>query len=119
MDLNELEQLELATIGELEPGAAEAFQVCLRRIVADCIDRPGDPAARTVTMKVSVVPIMLQSGGCDEASVEIECVGKSPAYRTKSLSLGIRRSVGGGMLVFRRGSPGNVNQQALSMGDDE
>jgi hypothetical protein len=117
MDIDELQMLTLETIGELDAGASAAFQTCLKRVLADCSDRPGDPTARTVVMKLSMVPMTEQNGECSEVSVEIECVGKNPPYRTKPLSLGLRRN---GMAVFRAGSPGNVNQRVLPMnGDDE
>lgn len=116
MDLDELKMLTLETIGELDPGAEQAFATCLKRVLMDCSDRPGDPSARTVVMKLSIVPVMEASGDCLEVNAEIECVGKNPPYRTKPLSLGLRR---GGMGVFRGGSPQNVNQRVLPMNGDE
>lgn len=117
MKSDEILQLSLATLGELDYGkAAEAFQVCLRRAVTDISDRPGDPTARTITLQFTLTPVCEPSGDCSEVEMEIDCKTKTPAYRTKKLSLGIRR---GGILAFRPDSPDNVNQNTFDMGDPD
>lgn len=117
MNSDEILQLTLATLGDLDYGKAqEAFNVCLRRAVADISDRPADSTARTVTLQFTMTPVVEPSGDCTEVEMEIDCKAKIPAYRTKKLSLGIRR---GGLLAFRPDSPENINQPPLTMGDGD
>ena len=109
-------QLTLANLAYLDDGkGAEAFDLCLRRAVHDCRDRPNDDKPRIVTLPIELVPVVESDLSCTEVTAKIKAAAKVPEYKTKSYSLGIR---GKDMLVFSEFSPGDVNQASLDVGDE-
>jgi hypothetical protein len=113
----QLVQFSLDTLKDLDGGkASAAFEQHVRRAALDCLDRPGDPAARKVTFEVSLSPRMDPTGDCTEVEVQIRASSVVPKHQTKPYSFGLRR---GGMLVFNPDSTDNVNQSTLIDGEDQ
>lgn len=105
-----LQLFTLETLGELDMGkATKAFEHELRRCVQDCIDRPADSNARTVTLQMTLKPVP-EGDVCDTVSGEFEIKGKVPARRTRLYSFGVKKTGG---LVFNADSPDDVAQQTL------
>jgi ribosomal protein L30/L7E len=113
-----LHPLSLDTLKDLDMGKAhEAFNVHVRRVAQDCLDRPGDPKPRTVNMQITFIPILDEAADCSEVKAAIQVTSKIPSHRTKVYSFGLRRN---GTLVFSEDSPTNVAQNTIFDGlDDE
>ena len=104
-------QLSLDTLGDFDFGrAAVAFQKALEAVVRDCTDRPGDKHARTVELKASIVPVMLQDGDVVDVEVDFQIRSKVPAWQTAARPLNVSRN---GQLFFEEFAPDNPNQMTL------
>ena len=110
-------QFTLKNLEDLDGGkGAVAFEQHVRRAALDCMDRPGDKAARKVVLEVTLIPVMEAGGDCTTVDAQIKVSSAVPKHQTKPYSFGLRR---GGMLVFNPDSVDNVNQTTLMDGDDE
>lgn len=110
-------QFSLDTLKALDGGkAALAFDEHVKRAALDCMDRPGDKAARTVTLEIKLTPVMEPGGDCTEVTAQIKATSAVPKHQTKPYSFGLRR---GGMLVFNEDAVDNINQATFMDGDDE
>lgn len=111
-----MKQFTLDNLKDLDGGkAAFAFEQHVKRAALDCMDRPGDPKPRTVTLVVSLIPVMEPGGDCTDVEAQIHAKSAVPPHKTKPYSFGLRRN---GVLVFNPDSPDNVNQATL-MGEDD
>lgn len=101
-------QLDLATLKDHLSGGRVgiAFEDELKRVVQDCEDRPGDSKPRTVTLQLTIEPILDQGGFCEEVRGKVRISSSVP----KPISFGVRK---GGMLVFNDPSEEGVNQKTL------
>ena len=110
-------QFGLDTLRELDNGkAAIAFDRHVKRASTDCLDRPGDPKPRTVTLEIQLTPrIDPDSLDCTEVECRILASSKVPPHHTKALSFGLRKN---GILVFNPDSPDAVDQKTL-LNDEE
>lgn len=110
-------QLDLASLNDLDDGrVAVAFMHELKRAVSDCIDRPGDKNARTVSLELKITPVVdADSGQCEEAHGEFQIKSKVPQRKSKTYSFGIRK---GGMLAFNSNSPEQVDQRTIFDGKE-
>lgn len=79
------------------------------RATQDCLDRPGDKTKRHVTLKISIEPIIDDSGQCESTHVEIECLSKVPVFRSRTYEM---RATKAGML-FNADFPDELDQQPL------
>ena len=107
-----LENLEHLDLGK----AKEAFNMQIKRIAADCLDRPGDTNARKVTLEVVAKPVPDVDGTCERVKLQIQVTSKIPSMRTRVYDLGIRRN---GVLVFSEDSPENIDQATMFDGDND
>ena len=106
-----LQQFSLDNLKDLDGGkAAVAFEHHVRRAALDCIDRPGDNAARKVTLEITLKPVMDPQGECTEVEAQIKASSAVPKHQTKPYSFGLRR---GGMLVFNSDSIDAVDQTTI------
>ena len=111
-----IQQLSLETLRDLDMGKVmEAFNLHIARASRDCMDRPGDSKARSVTLQLALVPVLEPDGSCDQVKAQVHISSKVPTHRTKVYSLGLRRN---GALVFNPDSPDDINQTTL-LGDDD
>lgn len=80
LTLNSLEGLDRSK-------AMIAFNSMLQEISKDCLDRPGDKHARSLTMKAVLKPVVNEDGGCDGVKVSFEFVTKVPKKKTRDYDL--------------------------------
>lgn len=107
-----LENLENLDLGK----ASVAFNQQIRRIAADCLDRPGDGNARKVQLEVVAKPVTNDDGSCERVKLQIQVTSKIPSYRTRVYDLGLRKN---GVLVFSEDSPENFDQTTMFDGESE
>ena len=78
-----LKMLTLDTIGLLDPKLSAAFEVEMNKVVVDAQERPAITKARTVTIKITVVPDPDKTGGGEvEGLVNVQVGSKIPARET-------------------------------------
>lgn len=112
-----LKKFDLGALGILENGkAVAAFEAHLKRVAADCYDRPGDPKARSVSIQVDVIPVCDVDGSCDRVDAQIQVTSKLPPHKTKPISLGLHPN---GLFSYNPDSPGNVDQSTMLSDDEE
>jgi hypothetical protein len=113
-------ELTLASIEDIDDGrVARAYAHELKRIVQDCMDRPGDKNARTVTLKAKVTPIPSTEAGIlemDGAEVEFMIEGSVPKRKSKTYSLRANKQ---GQLSYSSNSPENADQTTFMDVDPE
>lgn len=113
-----LQLLKLETLAELAHGkVGVAFNREVQRMGRDCVDRPSDDRARTVTLTVAIKPTAVidgQSVTCEGAKAIARIKAKAPDYETQEIDLGIREN---GSTVFSPSCPENHRQ--ISMFADE
>lgn len=103
-------QLNLATLMELDGGrVTEAFQQEIKRLVADCEDRPGEAKPRKILLELELVPVMFD-GHIDSIDGKFRVKSTVPVRRSKKYNFGVRR---GGFLVFNDLSDGDINQKTI------
>lgn len=109
-----LEKLQLATLGVVEPKLEAMFQKHVMNIVNDCLNRPGEKDKRSLTLKFDIIPVIeidKESGQltCDEVRIQFKGESKVPTYRTKAFPMKLSR----GGLMFNREIPEQLNQPSL------
>jgi hypothetical protein len=113
-----LKLLTLENLTDLDFGKARnAFDKELRRCVEDCLDRPNDEAARTVTLQLTLKPV--SSGQeCEACKGEFEIKSKVPVRRTRSYHFGVKTTGQlKGNLYFSEDSPDNFDQATFFDGE--
>ena len=109
-----LQLLKLETLAQLAHGkVGVAFDREVHRMIRDCLDRPSDERARTITLTVSVVPKSVidgQSVTCEGATAVAKVKSRVPDYETQQIDLGVRENGGA---VFSPTCPENHRQQEL------
>lgn len=105
-----IEKLDLGSLERLDQGrVGVSFEHALRRAEADCKDRPGVKAARTVTLVATIIPVQDEKGELDTCNVAF-CVHESIPKR-KSRVYNMTASPGG--LLFNELSPDNIKQATI------
>lgn len=103
--------LSLSTLGDLDFGKVDiATKKLIEKAVRDCLDRPGDEGARTVTLSFSMVPVLESNGECEVVNLECSATCKVPPHRSKVYPMQPTKS---GDLLFQPLSPDNPHQMAL------
>jgi len=118
----ELFKLQAASLANLDRGAlAVAMEQALQTAARDCIDRPTDDRARTVTVAISLKP----KSEFDEETRAVEITGAEGQYRvkcavpdreSKPLDFGLQTD---GTLVFNENVPDNHRQRSLLPKEEE
>lgn len=104
-------QLTLDTLKDLDDGrVAVAFMHELKRAVLDCMDRPGDKNARTVSLEFKLTPVVADDGQCEGAEGEFAIKSKVPTRKSKTYSF---RTTKAGQLSYSEHSPENVDQATI------
>ena len=107
MDTQELKELNLAALATIDGERfAKAFQLHVKRVAADCYDRPTDPKAREITIKVSVKPVEID-GLCDDCNVTMQIASTVPKQQTRPYNMALKKAG----LLYRPDSPDDVEQQ--------
>lgn len=103
-----LVELSLKSLEELDDGrVATAFIHELKRVVLDCMDRPGDATARKVNLEFTLKPIIADDGQCESAEGDFKIKSKVPDRKTKTYSFNVNKK---GHLIYSSNSPENVDQ---------
>lgn len=80
----------LDTLKELDAGRVSvAFAHELKRAVLDCLDRPGDGKARTVTLICTLKPTIDDQGDCDSVKGSFAIRAKMPERSSKTYDFGV------------------------------
>lgn len=104
--------LSLESLDKLDDGrVAIAWRMAVASAIRDCVDRPGDKAVRSVTLRLDVKPTQGDFGQCDGAVGEFQIITKVPVRRSKPYSFGLSNKEG---LAFSSESPENVDQQTFA-----
>ena len=105
--------LGLSTLKDLDSGKADvAFRKELEKVARDILDRQGEKAARSVTLKVILKPIIPENGDVESVFVEFEIDSKMPVRRTaprEALAVTTR-----GQMVFSALFADDEEEQPLS-----
>lgn len=105
-----IEKFQLTSLAVLDQGRVrEAFEQAMRRLEADCKDRPNDPANRKVSLHMTMVPVANESGELESCNVQFQIVDQIPKRKTKVYNM---KSTRGG-LVFNELSPEDIRQGTL------
>jgi hypothetical protein len=106
-----VETFTLDSLSDIEGGKVRlAFDRLLKRCADDCYDRPGDGAARTVTLKLEIKPVLSPEGGCERVNVQVFAESGVPKLRSRVFDMGLTPS---GRLLFNADSPDSVDQGTL------
>lgn len=104
-------ELGLDTLNVLDNGKiVAAFGLAMKRLMKDCVDRPGDERPRTVTLKAMVKPVPEEHGACELAHVEFEITDSVPTRLTRVYEVQVKAS---GASLFNPESPDNARQKTL------
>ncbi|MDD4888300.1 MAG: hypothetical protein PHU85_00075 [Phycisphaerae bacterium] len=107
--------LTLEELRNLDSGrVATAFEQAMKRIVADCEDRPGEERPRKLELSAEITPVCGEDGKCEGVRGKFQIRDKIPTRRSKVYSFGVKS---GGRLYFSDEDPSNVEQ--LTFGDVE
>lgn len=104
-----LSNLRLLDFGKI----GVAFDHEIERVVKDCLDRPSDDHARTVTIKFSFEPTLDPSAGmvdCETVAVECEVSSAVPKRRTKVYEMRPHKN---GQLSFNPDLPDEPEEETL------
>jgi hypothetical protein len=105
-----VEKMTLAALEKMDNGKVGAmFRSHLGKVVEDIQERSGDHTVRTVTLKMSLVPVG-DSGTVDDIKVSFSCNSNVPAVQTREYSM---MPHGDRQLMFNDLSPDNVRQGTL------
>jgi hypothetical protein len=109
-------EMNLENLSKVDGGRIAAmFARHLQRAIADCEDRPGDKAKRTVTIKAHATPIMLQDGAATDVNIEFEVSSSVPNHISRPINCLVKH---GGRALFNELAPDDVDQQTLDkLGD--
>lgn len=104
-----LVELNLQSLNDLDDGrVATGFVHELKRVVLDCMDRPGDKAVRQVSLVFNLTPVIdPETGDCEGAHGEFRIQSKTPERKSKTYSFGLNKK---GHLSYSSESPENVDQ---------
>lgn len=106
-----LEKFQLSALAEMDGGRIDvAFGQALARVVADCEDRPGEKKARTVTLQLEVIPVLDESGVCDDVKVQMFITDGIPKRKTRVYDMAMKKTSRGPQLMFRPDSLDEVEQ---------
>lgn len=106
-----LVELNLQSLNDLDDGrVATAFIHELKRVVLDCIDRPGDKNLRKVALEFELTPIVADDGSCESADGQFKIKSKVPDRKTKTYSFGVNKR---GQLSYSQNSPDNIDQTTI------
>lgn len=106
-----LTKFELATLATMDCGRLKAaFDLAFQRLIDDCKDRPELPAARRMTLTVSVKP-RTEQGSLDTVDVTFDIKDAIPKRATRSYNM----SVGRAGALWNEISPDEVRQTTFDL----
>jgi len=106
-----LSKFELSTLATMDGGRLKAaFDLAFQRLIEDCKDRPELPAARRVTLTVTVKP-RTEQGSLDTVDVTFDIKDALPKRSTRSYNM----SVGRAGALWNELSPDQIRQTTLDL----
>lgn len=106
-----LKQLTLSTLKDLDFGRpAVAFEQAVADAVRDCKDRPGDNRPRRVTLDFTLIPLIDETGDCNDVQGDFRIKLSCPNRQTKPYQFGLNRN---GQLYFSENCPENPDQKSM------
>lgn len=101
-------EMSLSSLQEIDDGrVALAFVHELKRVVLDCIDRPGDTSARKVALVFSLKPVIAEDGACECAKGDFKIKSTVPERKSKNYEFNVNKK---GHLLYSSTSPEAVDQ---------
>ena len=104
-------ELSLTSLTDLDDGrVSKAFQHELKRAVQDCMDRPADKNARTITLELNITPVVSTDSGiieCEGAHGEFSIKSKVPTRKSKTYEFRANKN---GQLAYSTNSPESADQ---------
>lgn len=105
------DQFTLRSLSEIDGGRlATAFAHALARCEADCRDRPGVDASRTITVKTVLTPQSDEGGHLHGVDVQFEVNDKLPKRASKTYNM---QPAADGGLFYNEFAPENGGQRTL------
>lgn len=105
------QEFNLEALKEMADGkVAAAFNRILRDAVKDAMDRPGEKAARTVSLQLSITPVIGQEGMCESVNVAAQISGKTPKYHSAPVNCTAKTT---GQLLFNSMSEDHADQMTI------
>lgn len=110
-----LHPLTLENVALIDGGRIKlAVDLHLKKLLDDCLDRPGTETSRELTLKLAVKPCLdPDTGECDDVDIEFEIGSKVPKHRSKPVNCTVRKSTRGTMALFNDLSEDNAQQKTI------
>jgi hypothetical protein len=110
-----LRQITIETLAFADDGRIKAaVDLHLKKLLADCVDRPGSDACRTLTLELFVTPTLdPDTMQCDDVNIEFQIGSKVPKHRSRPINCKVRKSHQGYMAMFNDLSEENADQRTL------
>lgn len=111
-----LKEMKLDNLGLLDDGKIQgAFDAAIRRLAFDCVDRPTDGKARSLTMQIKLVPVLdEQSREAERVRAQVVFKEAVPPRQTRLYDLQLRPGPNRtAMLAFSEASPENADQTTI------
>lgn len=89
---------------------AASFNKLIRAAVADCMDRSGETAARTVELSLQITPNVDQDGMTENVNVSVKIGSKVPKYHSAPVNCNARTN---GQLFFNDMSIDDADQMTI------
>lgn len=114
--MRNLQKFDLAALADIDGGRiALAFEQALRRCAQDCDDRPGEKKPRTLTLQLSVKPVIDQDGMCEDCDVVVTVADNVPKRKSKSYNCSLRK---GGHLAYHPDSLDDHEQETFDFSEE-
>lgn len=116
--MGQLVKFNLESLAQIDGRrVAIAFDNALKRIAADCEDRPADKKARKVILQVEIVPVCdIESGICDSVETIVQIKDSVPTRKTAPYDFVLKK---GGFMAFNEDSLSNAKQATFDMDEDD
>lgn len=106
-----LRELNLEGLSHFADGTVDAsFARHVKRAILDCEDRPGEKKARTITLVVNIVPVVLQEGAVIDTNVDCTVKSSVPDHISKTVECRLKQ---GGRALFNDMSADHVDQRTI------
>lgn len=107
--------LDFRTLADLHDGRiAVLLRNNLARISQDCMDRPGDPAKRKVTLEFVCEPVADDDGNVDHVKMKITCKAKVPEFKSRNYEMRVSKAG----FLFNQDFPEAIDAQSLPFGEE-
>lgn len=107
MALEKFNTEALVTVDNGRVGAA--FEAALRRVHADCADRPATKKPRKIAIVVTIVPEIDEKGDLDSCNLSFEVQDSLPKRVTRIVNM----RAANGQLLFNEMSPDDARQSTI------